>query len=469
MQLILGVFASILSSQHPNQCFFRSTRDTKPRNSYALLMTNNLKLITVSMTSILTATGCATTHSSGASHVELKQSNGNYTLLKDGEPYTILGVGGTTQLDTLAKYGGNTVRTWDAEGIGPMLDEAEEHGISVVAGIWLEHQRHGLDYSVPHQREEELERVRLLVNEHKDHPALLAWGVGNELELGGDFDIALQQINDAAAIIKELDPNHPRMAVIAEIGDDKARRIQDECPDIDFIGINSYGGMGSLTPRLKAQDYTGAFAITEFGPIGHWETGNSPWGAPYEQSSSAKAKFIKANYERTIEANLGEQCLGSFAFLWGNKQEKTETWYGLILPTGETTESVDVLSTLWTGEEPENKAPRVSEIDLGSKDAGNLQAGQKIRVRVVCNDPDNDPLEVEWRIIPESTAVSMGGDHESGIQSMKIDIKPLGTKRAEITLPSKPGEYRIFATVRDGHKHGGTVNLPILIKGNAAE
>ncbi|HCT45981.1 MAG TPA: glycosyl hydrolase, partial [Phycisphaerales bacterium] len=106
------------------------------------------------------------------------------------------------------------------------------------------------DYDDPEQRAEELERVELLVREHREHPALLAWGVGNEVELGGDFDVALRQINDAAAIVRRLDPHHPRMAIIAEIGDDKAIRIQNECPDIDLIGINSYGGLASVPERL---------------------------------------------------------------------------------------------------------------------------------------------------------------------------------------------------------------------------
>lgn len=405
----------------------------------------------------------------GGSRVELRQTKKGFTLLKDGQAYTINGVGGSDRLDLLKSYGGNTIRTWDAEGIGPLLDEAHALGISVVAGIWLEHQRHGFDYNDPESKQEQLDRVRLLVNEHKNHPALLAWGVGNEVELGGDFDVALRQINDAAAIVKSLDPNHPRMAIIAEIGDDKAVRIENECPDIDFIGINSYGGLGNLIPRLDAQGYTGAYAITEFGVVGHWETGNSPWGAPYEQSSSAKADFLKNSYAKTIEPNLGKRCMGSFAFLWGNKQEKTETWYGLLLPTGETTERVDVLSTFWTGHEPKNRAPHVTGLELIDADAAAIEPGQRLRVHVEAQDPDGDSIEVQWRVIPESEVQSAGGDFESGIHPVDVAIRHLGVDGALITMPREAGAYRVFATVRDGKGHAGTINLPIYIVGEAGE
>lgn len=394
--------------------------------------------------------------------VRINKTDEGYQLLKDDTPYIIYGVGGSSNLDRLKLYGGNTIRTWDAEGIAPLMDEAHELGIMVVVGIWLEHARHGFDYSNPESKAEQLARVSQFVHEFKDHPALLAWGVGNELELGGSLDGAIVQINDAAAMIKSIDTNHPTMAVIAEIGNDKAIRIQSECPNIDMLGINSYGGMGSVSTRLKAQGFTMPYAVTEWGPVGHWETGLSPWGAPYEQSSSAKAQFFKSNYEKTIEPNLGKQCVGSFAFLWGHKQEKTETWYGLLLPTGETTQSVDVLSELWTGKTPENRAPIVKDITT-EIDVTSIKPAQRVSVRIDAKDPDGDQMTTEWRVIPESTQQSMGGDFEASIKDVQIVVEQISTTRATITMPTKPGAYRIFVTLRDGHNHAGTANLPILI------
>lgn len=419
-------------------------------------MTHHLLTILLGSLVVLLAAGCAASPAA----VTIRHTPAGFELIRQGTPYTILGVGGSDHLERLKSYGANTIRTWDAEGMGPLLDRAHEQGIAVVLGIWLEHQRHGFDYNATGSRKQQLERVRTLVNEFKNHPALLAWGVGNELELGGDFDIALRQIRDASRLIRRLDPNHPTMAVIAEIGDDKAVRIQNECPHIDLIGINAYGGMGSVAQRLAKQGYTGPYAITEFGPVGFWETGRSPWGAPYEQTSSQKAEFIRTNYAKTIEPNLGKQCVGSFAFLWGHKQETTETWFGLLLSTGETTESVDVLSTFWTGTPPENRAPRVTTLSIDT-DPGSLEPGQVVRATVETSDPDGDTLAIEWRLFPESTVKSEGGDHEQRITAAEIVVERVETTIASITLPDEPGNFRLFVTVRDGHNHAGYANIPI--------
>ncbi len=397
-----------------------------------------------------------------SSVVEIQSTEDGYRLVKNGTPYTIYGVGGTTKLELLSQYGGNTIRTWDAEGIEPLMDEAHELGTSVVVGIWLEHARHGFDYNDPEAKKEQLHRVETFVRQFRDHPALLAWGVGNEVELGGTLDGAIMQINDAAAMIKSLDPDHPTMAVIAEIGDDKALRIQNECPDIDMIGINSYGGLGNLATRLENQGVTLPYAITEYGPLGHWESGMSPWGAPYEMSSGAKADFLRSNYTSTIQPNLGKQCLGSFAFLWGQKQEKTATWYGLHLESGETIESVDVLHELWTGEKVANGAPRVERLDLDA-DANGLKPGQEIAIGVRASDPDGDPLTVQWEVVSESTVESMGGDFEEKIAAVPVEVVQQDTLSCVITMPSEPGAYRVFATVRDGQGHAGTANLPVYV------
>ena len=421
-------------------------------------------MVTLVILVLLSAPGCHPPARQG-SVVSIEQRGDSFQLMRNGQPYTILGVGGTQDLALLKRYGGNTIRTWDAEGMRSVLDEAQTLGISVMLGIWLEHQRAGFDVTDDHARAEQRARVRRFVLKFRDHPALLAWGVGNELELAGDMDLAIRQINEAAAVIKSLDPNHPTGAVIAEIGDDKAVRIQRACPNIDFIGINSYGGMGSLAQRLDQQGYTGAYAVTEFGPIGTWETGLSSWGAPFEQSSAAKAAFIRDNYLKTIKPNLGRQCLGSFAFVWGSKQEKTETWFGLLLKSGETTESVDTLSALWTGTQVSNHAPHVTGITLDVEPA-TLVPGQTFSARVDAQDPDGDALSTQWRLMPESTSQSVGGDAEQYLTPVAVQIEPRSATEATIKLPEVTGAYRLFAIVRDGNGHAGTANVPVLITGD---
>ena len=84
--------------------------------------------------------------------------------------------------------------------------------------------------------------------------ALLLWAVGNEMEgyEEGSNPKIWKAVNDIAAMIKELDPNHPTMTVTADIGGGRIKSINELCPDIDIHGVNSYGGAPSLLDRYRA-------------------------------------------------------------------------------------------------------------------------------------------------------------------------------------------------------------------------
>ena len=91
--------------------------------------------------------------------VELQQIDGNWQLLRDGQPYQIRGAGGDGPLDRLAAAGANSVRTWSIDNVGPILDQAHALGMTVTVGLWLDHERHGFDYSDKAQVREQKERV----------------------------------------------------------------------------------------------------------------------------------------------------------------------------------------------------------------------------------------------------------------------------------------------------------------------
>lgn len=395
--------------------------------------------------------------------VRVQETGSGFELVRNGEPFFVRGVGGQSALDRLVAMGGNAIRTWDAEGIDDLLNEAHAKGLAVHVGIWLQHERHGYDYNDPSVRRAQLDKVRRLVTRYRGHPAVLAWGVGNEVELGGELDIALVAIEEAAALIKTLDTNHPTVAIVAEIGDDKAKRIAAECPSIDLLGVNAYGGASSVPERLLGQGYDGAYLITEFGPLGHWEGPSTHWGAPIEAPSHQKAQFYANSYARGVEAQKGGRCLGSFAFLWGNKQETTATWFGLLLPTGETTEAADRLSAFWTGKPVSQHAPAVTGIDLEDVQPGSVKPGQAFSATVHATDADDDPLSIEWQVVQETADRKSGGDAEQippVVPGCIVSTEGLG---ARLTAPSEPGAYRVFVFVRDGTGRAGTANVPFLV------
>lgn len=411
----------------------------------------------------------ANTHATVPSVVTLTQTKSGWQLVRNGEPFFIKGAGGGRDLDKLVAAGGNSIRTWDAEGIGDLLDRAHERGIAVAVGIWLDHERHGHDYDKPEQREKQLARVRRLVNEWKDHPAVLLWGVGNEVELEGDMDKALRAIEEAAALIKQLDPNHPTMSVTAEIGDDKAKRIAAECPSIDILGVNSYAGVGSLPQRLAGQGVPNKpYVVTEFGPRGHWESAHTDWGAPIEPSSAEKFDMYRQHYANGIAAAPG-RCLGSYVFLWGNKQEVTYSWYGMFLASGEATPTVDAMSLSWNGELPDQRAPLVGPIRLAGGPHPRVKPGDTCRGRVDVRDPDGDTLRYEWQVIAESRDRRTGGDDEQAPPEIDTHLRTEATDKGErvtFTAPEEPGPYRLYLVVYDGTGRAGTANVPFFVEDN---
>ena len=137
--------------------------------------------------------------------VELE--DGGWQLLRGGKPYFIQGAGGSASKEALAEAGGNTFRTW---GVGPdlgeQLDEAHRLGLAVVVGHWLGHERHGFDYDDLDAVSEQFERVRNDVLAYKDHPALLMWAIGNEVEgfEEGDSPAIWSHVQALAAMVKDL-------------------------------------------------------------------------------------------------------------------------------------------------------------------------------------------------------------------------------------------------------------------------
>ena len=184
------------------------------------------------------------------------------------------------------------------------------------------------------------------------------WGLGNEMEGSGDNPVIWRTVNEIARIAK-ADPDHPTMTVIAEAGGRKIPQFMSLCPDVDVLGINSYAGLPTLPKRLAEAGLDRPYVITEFGPPGPWEVRKTGWGGPVEPTSTEKARIYLDEYSFHRRPARG-RCLGSYAFLWGHKQEATATWFGMFLPSGERLGAVDAMTFAWTGRWPANRVPELS-------------------------------------------------------------------------------------------------------------
>ena len=402
--------------------------------------------------------------------VELrKAADGSWQLARGGHLFTIKGAGGHRSLKLLAECGGNSVRTWGADQLDRTLDEAHRHGLTVTAGIWLGHERHGFDYNDPKQVVDQLERARAAIAKYKDHPAILMWGIGNEMEgAQGDNPAIWRAVNDIARAAKQLDSNHPTMTVVAELGGERVPSIHRLCPDINIIGVNAYGGGPTVLKRYREAGGTKPIVITEFGPNGPWESPKTSWGAPIEPSSTAKADAYRRTYESSTTADARKICLGSYAFLWGWKQEATATWFGMLLSDGSRTQAVDVMAELWTGRPPANNCPQIRSVKLGG-DGGNAEgqvaAGAIVIATLDATDADrDDTLSVEWRLQREADQHVTGGDAQAAPPSCPDAVVRSDGRGATVRLPKEPGGYRLFVVVHDGRGGAAVANVPLLVR-----
>lgn len=404
------------------------------------------------------------------SQVYISNLNGQYQLIVNGKPFYVKGAGlEFGNQEQLAFYGGNSFRTWQTdngqESGKRVLDRALKNGLFVTFGINMASERSGFNYDDPEAVAIQFQRIKHEIIEYKNHPALLMWAVGNELNLGSTNPKVWDAVNQVAQMIHQLDPNHPVMTPLAGFDKGLIELLKARAYSLDLIGIQLYGDIANIQEKLKTSNWHGAYIVTEWGPTGHWEVPLTNWGAPIEDNSSQKATALAKRYVNYIQSDK-QQCLGSYVFLWGQKQERTPTWYSLFLESGESTEAVDVMSHLWTGKWPKNLSPTVSNLKIQLLNAENnirLEAGHIYNASIDAKDTDLDTLSFRWQIMLESDAKSIGGDHENVPLVITSDIQDLGNGRILFKAPSSRGNFRLFVYVFDGNVNAAHANIPFQV------
>lgn len=366
--------------------------------------------------------------------------------------------GDPASLARLAAAGAKVVRVY-RQSDAWVLDEAQRLGLKVVMGLWVEHPRHGFDYTDAKAVQAQDAALLDFVARHRNHPALLAWGVGNEVETGAADPLPLwREIDRLAGLVKRLDPAHPTMMVVADTGMEGLRALADCCANVELLGINVYAGaVFDLPQRLRDAGITKPVVIAELGPLGQWQAGRKPWGAPVELTSTEKARFFT---EALVFLSKQPQIRGAFPFLWGAKQEQTATWHGLLLADGSATAMSDALAAAW-GRPVAAPAPVVRGIGIGADD---FAPGAEISAGIDAAAHDGTPLTTEWAVFAEATDLRKGGDAET--PPARIDVRVLQANAATVRFlaPAQPGAYRLFITARDRGGKIATANLPFRVR-----
>ena len=205
--------------------------------------------------------------------------------------------------------------------------------------------------------------------------------------------------------------------------------------------------------------------ITEWGPNGHWEVQKTAWGAPIEQTSTEKKDSYRERYAEHISQHK-KFCLGSYVFLWGQKQETTGTWYGLFTMDGQGTEVLDILEECWKGSLPKELAPTITSLDLdGRSKSDNIKLNSKGRfdcnIKVAHKDPES--LKYSWSVIPESTTTGTGGDVEAAPEAMIGQVKRRKSSSATLVAPTETGAHRLFVVVSDRNNNVAYANIPFYV------
>ncbi len=405
--------------------------------------------------------------------VEIRKENGQFRLYRGGRPYFIKGAvykidpDGRFPIAGLSARGANSVRTADLR----TFDEAEKLGLTVLVNLHMRMESaHHFDYNNVQAVRQQFEEMKSRVLELKDHPAVLMWAIGNELSVGYTNRRVWDAVNEVARMIHQVDPNHPALTIIGDgfvnSNNGDIREIMSRCRDLDLLGVNFYKGLEGVPARLRAEGWDKPYVITEWGPSGDWQVPRTAWKASIEETSTEKAERYLERYRNTILKDT-ERCLGSYAFIWGWRHERTHTWYGMFLESGERTEAVNAMQYLWTGHWPANRAPRIAPLTIDGQTAADsvyVKPGSHHTAALQATDPDGDPIALRWEVMAEVPRAGYAGMGEKPSRPIPDLIRKTGPREITFAAPSQGGAYRVFVFALDGHGNAATANIPFFVK-----
>lgn len=406
---------------------------------------------------------------SGARKVTIE----NNKMYVDGKPFYINGAAATMKYTLMADYGANVCRIYSA-GISTLnlLDQLYEKGLMCFVGLSCKSYKDfnggksidnsgGVVYDnwyTPEYRAERIAATLEVVKALKDHPAVLCWSLGNEVESGSDsrFQKGMYEYyRDLNAAIKEIDTNHPVSVAFTESPSKyKMDNINGYLRDLDFISFNTYYSYlyrhrtdGDVPYKDWLTDSKGnkwgkPFVISEYGPTGTWDRGDlltdpyiskvgriNDWGALIQLSSDEAAQNYIDCYNIIKDY---EDCLGGIAFWWAFQSHgQVLGWYPFFTKDFYLLPAADAMESCWKGIPYVPKAPSVmswkSSMALNGKNLASakfapsgeseknphLTPGQKCTAEVFANIKSGHPastLEYKWFIYKDCVYTHNAGD-----------------------------------------------------------
>jgi hypothetical protein len=402
--------------------------------------------------------------------VSIKKSNGHFKLYRNGKPFIIKGVAGHSNLAKLKKIGGNTIRTYDTLNLKPILDDAAANGLAVIVGIPLpESEYSNYTYNKPLVANKQFRDIKRLVNRFKNHPALLIWCVGNELDFSPNIKHLdfYREFNKIVEMIHRDDPDHPVTTTMNNFYPKNLICIS-LFTNIDILSTNYFKSLDEIKGDLQKVSliWGGPFIVSEWGIDGPWRATRNAWGARIEETSQKKAERYRDVYQFMPSDNPG--FLGSLVFYWGSKQETTHTWFSMFDEKGRQAEAVGVMENNWTGKNSQPQSPDVDFMLINSKGAMEniiLKPGVNAEATLRISDPDSTAYTI-WEIYPEDWFYPGNEKNDKKLKPIVGSFHSTGYTEAKFKAPAIEGPYRIFATVYNRSGSFASCNTPFYVVSN---
>ncbi len=401
--------------------------------------------------------------------VYLYKSDDTFVLYKDNQSFRIHGASGDPRyIRQLAEAGGNCLRVYDTLGLAQVLDTAYRYGIAIIADLPLPKSQHLSFYRDQQQVKAQFHAYRDFVRRHKDHPALLMWMLGNELDFPykPNYTPFYRAYNDLLAMIHQVDGQHPVATALTNFQRRTITNIRLKIPDLDLLGINTFGLLKDLEQDMAdfAWMWDGPYFVSEWNINGYWEVPMTAWGAPIEDAGWKKGEELVERFYQEMPYH-DPRFLGSCLFYWGHKQERTETWFNTFTYDGIPTALYEAYEQLNDCSLSYPTAPELKYMLLdsaGSSDHIMLHPGQLYTAHLVFDDPPDSTLQTRWRLLDEDW-YSLELDTVVPVFQYDHLLDTAGTKMVRFRAPAHEGPYRLYATLHYPGSIATAVNTPFYV------
>jgi hypothetical protein len=237
----------------------------------------------------------------------------NYNWVNDPNIYN-------TDFPLIKDTGANCIRLYSADCTTAMLDAAYNNGLYVILGLWVNYDANLAD---PNVRNKIKNDFVSMVNQWKNHDAILMWCIGNEQNYyNGNNSYWYTLVNECAMLAHQAEGSnyHPVASVngeIESIGDPSLKSDDASMQYLDVWGANIYRG-----PRFYTlfDDYarksSKPFWVAEFG-CDAWN------GQQNKEDETMQAKYLQSLWQDMVyylnNSDPNKPCIGGTVMEWSDE------------------------------------------------------------------------------------------------------------------------------------------------------